>query len=48
MTAPAPAVHTVCPTCLNPVDGLLALCWRPGCIAADIDFDYRYTRLDDN
>ncbi|MFI1194031.1 hypothetical protein ACH4T9_12350 [Micromonospora sp. NPDC020750] len=49
MTAPAPAVQsTVCPTCLNPVDGLLAGCDRAECITAELDYDAALERLLDS
>ena len=41
---PGPGIRQTayCPTCGQPVPGLLALCWQPGCITAFLDDDARY------
>ena len=37
--APWPAQLVTCPTCGGPVASLLAACWKPECLTADLDYD---------
>lgn len=42
-----PRQQTECPHCGNPVAGLLAQCWKPDCLSADIADDAAYERSTD-
>lgn len=33
----------LCPTCTGPLPGLLAICWKPDCLSADIAEDAAFT-----
>jgi hypothetical protein len=43
---PPPDYRTPCPTCGDPLPGLLALCWRPACVTAFLNEDSRYDNQD--
>lgn len=36
-----------CPTCGDELESLLAACWKPACLAADIAEDQKWVRGDD-
>ncbi|WP_341719999.1 hypothetical protein QQG74_09940 [Micromonospora sp. FIMYZ51] len=40
-----PAGHT-CHTCGGPVASLLAGCWKPECLRADLDYDAHFDNQD--
>lgn len=44
---PQPMLRPPCPTCDDPLPGLLALCLRPACLTAFLDDDALTTRAND-
>ncbi len=45
--APRDRQHVTCPTCHNPLPGLLATCRKPACLAESIRADAHLDRLED-